>query len=150
PRSSEVSSGRNRRCILPFHNVLRCIEDRINPPAPWFSETVYRWKLEVEWLPIGVQDQVEEQFFFSNLRTECQAMRIIAPVRLVEFYAMPSLIRPLDQLVQTLAFTLRARLSQQTPLDEQSHEPMYIRMFVNQSPVQPTDLVVLTVGVVVA
>ena len=37
------------------------LEGRVDPAAPWdFACLIQRWQLEIEWLPIGVKDQVIE------------------------------------------------------------------------------------------
>src|SRR3989442_15927955 len=77
-------------------------------------------------------------------------MRPIAPVGVIEFYAVPGLLRLTEQLIQTLAPVFGLEISQQPPLNEQFHEAVYIGMLRDQCPIEPTGVVVLAVSVVVA
>ena len=63
---------------------------------------------------------------------------------------MPRLDGFVDQLVQGLPFALVVQIPQQPSLNEQFYEPMDIRVFVDERPVKPADLVILAVRVIVA
>ncbi len=56
------------------------------PPAP------IRWQLELERLPVRVQDHVHEQPVLPELRGEREAVGVLAPVRLPELHAVPRLV----------------------------------------------------------
>src|SRR3954452_5730217 len=77
-------------------------------------------------------------------------MGILAPVRLPDLHAVPCLAGSTDQLTQTPALALMLPVAQAPPRIEQGHEPMHIRMLLDQRPVEPADFVVLAVSVVVA
>src|SRR3546814_18439653 len=55
-----------------------------------------------------------------------------------------------EQLVQAHALALMLHVSQEPPRVEQGYEPVQVRMLLDQRPVEPTDLAVLAVGIVVA
>ena len=86
----------------------------------------------------------------AKFRTERQAVRAGAPVRLLQFHAVPGLFRIPEQLVQAHAPALMLHVPQQTAGDQQFDEPVHVGVLGEQRPVEPTGLVVLAVGVVVA
>ena len=77
-------------------------------------------------------------------------MRPIAPVGFAEFYAVPGFDCLQEKLVQALALIFGIDVSQQPPRNEQFHKTVQIRMLRDQGPIEPTGLIVLAVGVVVA
>ncbi len=101
-------------------------------------------------LPIGIQDDVNEVSFLLHLATERDAVRLRTPVRLPDFDAMPRFIRLPDQLGQAYALALVLHVPQEPSRIEERHEPMHICVFGDQRPVEPVDVVVMAVGVVVA
>ncbi len=70
------------------------------------------WQLEFERFPISVEDELERQVFFGQLRTERQAVRLLAPVRLAELDAMPGLAGAAQELVQTPSLALTVHFAQ--------------------------------------
>ena len=54
------------------------------------------------------------------------------------------------QFIQRFTLALGVLISQKPSLDKQLHKAVYVGVFVEQGPVEPTDFVVLAVGVVVA
>ena len=72
----------------------------INPPAPPTRASLAdRGQLEVERLPISVQDQVHHELLRADLHGERDAPRLIAPVRLVQPGAVPGFLRRLNEPV---------------------------------------------------
>src|SRR5208283_2758209 len=106
-------------------------------------------QLEFERFPISIEDEMERQVFFGQLRTECQAVRLLAPVRLVKLDAMPGLAGAAQELVQTPPLALSVHFAQGPARSQELDEPMETRVLPHQVPVKPTGLVVLAVGVVV-
>src|SRR5690349_16327845 len=76
-------------------------------------------------------------------------MRAMAPIRLVHLDAMPCFLGLGKQLNQAHPPALALRITQQTPPDEQPDEPMYVGMSGEKRPIEPTDLAILTIGVVI-
>ena len=56
----------------------------------------------------------KQAFVPFELRAERQAVRVRAPVRLIEFDAVPGFVRLLEQLVQTHTLALMLHVPQQT------------------------------------
>lgn len=101
---SPIDAARNGWGCPPFADVIGRIEGRVDPPAPWVFGPIRReWQLEVERLPIRVQDQVKAQFLRGDLCGERQAVRPGAPVGLAKPHAVPGPARPPEQLVQAQA-----------------------------------------------
>ena len=94
---------------MPRDNVQGRVERCVDPSTPWISAAIgHRSQLEMKRLPIGVQDHVKEDSFLSQLAVERHAVRMLAPVRLPDFDAMPGLVhlrmvvrekRPLSKIV---------------------------------------------------
>ena len=79
---------------MPWNDVEGRVEGRIDPSTPWIRAAVaHRRQLEIERLPIGVQDQVEEESFLPQLRADRHTVRMLAPIRLSELDAVPSFVR---------------------------------------------------------
>ena len=114
-----VNSARNQWRFLPFDDIKWRVEGSVDPPAPGiFLPVPCRWEFAIEWLPIGIQDHVDEQSFPSNLQAHCQAVGITAPVRLFELYSVPGDIGFAEQLVQGLALVFSFQVSQQPSSNE--------------------------------
>src|ERR1700740_3367627 len=75
---------------------------------------------------------------------------MVAPVWLVELYAMP-VHRPLaNQLNQRHPLAFWGGVSKQSPRDEQLHKAMHVRVPPEQGPIDPIHVVILTVSVVIS
>src|SRR4051812_972072 len=90
------------------------------------------------------------QFLAGQIKIEGYAMRARAPVRLIESHTVPRFPSLVQHLVQTHAPTLNTYIPQQTPCDQQSHKSIDINVPSDQTPIEPTVLIVLTICVVVA
>ena len=146
-----ISQSRNSRSLLPGDDVVWCLPSGINPALPRVPiALVQRRQFEVERFPVRVQDQVEQEFVLANLRRKRQTSRVIAPVRLVQADPVPGEVRFPEQAVQARPLALVLRVVQQSPGDEQLQKTMYIRVLLEQRPVEPTGFVVLAIGVIVA
>ena len=103
-RLGAIDMPGNRLCLLPLDDVVRGVESGINPAAPWiFACAIQSRQLEIERLPIGVQDHVKEQSFLADFHRKRNAMRMFAPVRLIKFDAVPSQVHATEELVQAYA-----------------------------------------------
>ena len=88
----------------PIHDVVRGIEERVDPPPPWRVDAVGDGRqLELERLPVRVQNGVEGHAMHRELRREGNAVRRRAPVRLVELDAVPGDVGLPDDLAQRLS-----------------------------------------------
>ena len=95
----------NRLCHLPLDDVVRGVEGCVNPAPPLiFAWAIHLRQLEIERLPIGVEDHVKEQSFLPDFNREGNAMGILAPVRLIKFDSVPDQVHATEELVQ--AYTL--------------------------------------------
>ena len=72
------------------------------------------------------------------------------PVGLVELHPMPDYLRLLEELVQSQSGVIPGNVALQAGRDQTPDKPEQAGMFIDKVPVEPADLVVLTVGVVVA
>src|SRR5262249_30729677 len=149
-RAAPIGAARYRGSGLPFFDVVRRVEGGVDPTSPSIFTVIRIRQLEVERLPIGIQDCVKQELLVSVFRGECQGMRRIAPVWLPEFYAVPRSNSSSEKLVEAEILGLRLRIKQQTSRIEERHEPMHIGVFLDQRPVKPTGLVIMAIGVVVA
>ena len=72
-------------------------------------------QFEVERFPIRIHHQLNKQFLLLKLSSKRQAVRPIAPVRLIELHTVPGLACFPEQLIQALSLFLGLDVSQQTP-----------------------------------
>jgi hypothetical protein len=93
---------------------------------------------------------MDKQSFLLKLRAECHTVRRLAPVRLIQFYAMPALVCLANQFVKTHSPALVLGAPHEPPRDEELYETVNTGMFRHQSPVEPADFIVLAVSVVIA
>src|SRR5207247_3315298 len=111
-RLGPVGRAGNRLCGLPLEDVVRGVKSCVNPATPWVSPRLIRLRqLEIERLPIGIQDHVKEQPFLGDFRGECNAVRTLAPVRLAKFHTVPGEVRPPEALAQAHALALGLSVS---------------------------------------
>ena len=85
---------------MPLNNVMRRVHGRVNPAAPWAAKFLIQPRqFKLERFPMRVQDEVNDFFWVLQFRAEYDAVRLTAPVRLEEFYAVPGFVRLAKQLV---------------------------------------------------
>src|SRR5450755_3593558 len=106
-----ISLAGERRSGLPGYDIFGSSTRRIDPLAPLPSCAEW-WQLEIERLPVGVNYQVHVLPFLSKFSIKREAVRIIAPVRVSELYAVPRLPRPLDQLIESSSRSLMLHVPQ--------------------------------------
>src|SRR5262249_8210512 len=87
---------------------------------------------------------------FGQLGTEGDTVRIIAPIRLVELYSMPTSYSGADQLIQSHLLAFRVGVTEAPRRDEGLHKPLQISVLRSQRPIEPAGIVVLAIRVVVA
>src|SRR5262245_30370813 len=107
-------------------------------------------QLELQRTPVRVKDEVKQSILVRRFNGDRQAVRRVAPVGLIQLDAVPDSLRFPELLNEALALTLAVQGATQAPLAEQADEPVQVRMFLKQRPIEPTRFIVLTVGVVVA
>src|SRR4030095_8995148 len=93
---------------------------------------------------------MKEQFFLSEFRRECKAVRMFAPVRLIKFHTMPGQVHTAQQLVQANTVPLGLRVSQNASCVEQGNKTMDVRVLCEQRPIEPAGFVILAIGVVIS
>jgi len=144
-----VDMARDGLGCIPRENVLRRLEGCVDPAAPWgFACVRHAGQLEIERVPICVEDQVMEQPFAAALDGDGDAVRILAPVGLTHLDAVPGQVRQVQELVE--AHAGRVNVPQEPLRVELDHETMNILMFREQCPIEPARFIVLTIGVVVS
>ena len=157
-RHHVILNPRHQRSRRDIHNVLGRLARRVDPALPARHGVLrHRRQVEVECLPIGVEHQVKPERQVTRTRPNGagKAVRILTPVRLAEPDAVPLEVGAAQKLVEARSDALRGPDLYPLPPseamgDRRSHEAMNIRMPLEQAPVQPADLVVLTIGVIVA
>src|SRR5215813_13128194 len=122
-RSRSVASAGDGGRRLPGQDVIGRRERGIDPAAPRHGLRMrQRRQLEVQRLPVGIEDQVHEESFFAELGEQGKAVGLLAPVGLTQLHAMPGLGRPVDELVQAHAPALGPRISPEAAAVEQLYE----------------------------
>ncbi len=84
----------------------------------------------------------------ARLETQCSAMR--RPNRAGSVSRRATIRSRFEHLDQTDAILFMYRAAQHAPRAEQADEAMHVRVLREPCPIEPTDLVVLAIGVVVA
>src|SRR4030095_6888052 len=92
---------------------------------------------------------MKEQFFLSEFRRECKAVRMFAPVRLIKLHTMPGHVHAAQELVQANTVPLGLRVSQNASCVEQGNKTMDVRVLCEQRPIEPASFVILAIGIVV-
>jgi len=108
-----VAIARNRRGRLPIHDVLWTRERRVDPPSPGSFGRHWR-QLKFQRLPVAIHDEVHHQLLFPQLRAEGDAALVRSPIGLVEFHAMPGLVRLLDEFGQARSLLLMRHVTKQS------------------------------------
>ena len=93
---------------------------------------------------------MEEQPLLAKLRAQGDAVRTVAPIRLVQFHAVPGPVRLPQEGVEAHALTLVLHVPQRSPRGQQAHEAVDVGVLLQERPVEPGGRVVVAVGVVVA
>ena len=74
-RLGPIGIAGNRRRCLPWEDIVRGVKGCVDPAAPWvFACLIHSRQLEIERLPIGVQDHVKEQLFLADFHGEGNAV----------------------------------------------------------------------------
>src|SRR6516165_10379310 len=76
-----IRMGCNRWSALPGDDVVRRVEGRVDPSTPRAPSADAR-QLELERLPVRVQDDMEKKALPAKLRTQGDAVRTVAPIGL--------------------------------------------------------------------
>src|SRR5947199_10557399 len=99
----------DRGSMVPVDDVVRRVEERVDPAPPWCAR-----QLELERLPIRVEDDVKRHTIDRQLRREGKAVRGGAPVRSIERDAVPGDIGLPDQLAQDQPLSLALGLERES------------------------------------
>src|SRR3954471_8735930 len=96
-RSSSICEGLNDGSFRPIDNVMGRIHINVAPSMPQSYIAIARGRqFKFKRLPVGIEYEVDEEIFACEVSTQRDAVRITAPVRFVEFHAMPAFARPCD------------------------------------------------------
>src|SRR5215831_1945254 len=88
--SHSIRAGGDRRRPIPFDDVVWGVEEGVDPTVPGKSAVLGDlWQLELEQLPVGVEDRVNGHALRRQPRGERDTVRGVAPVRLIEPHAVP-------------------------------------------------------------
>ena len=141
----------HRPAAAPLANVLRRFPAGVDPSPPRALELGgHRRNLESQRLPVGIEHPMQEP-----LHTRARAVA----ARLWEcgLQSGPSSFTPCQcrrvssrNSVSVASRSAVSRSGSKAAGQEQLHEPPQSRVLLHQGPVEPTDLVVLAIGVVVA
>ena len=88
--------------------------------------------------------------FALQFPADCDAVRKRRPIRLIEFHAVPSKFLFAENLAQTQAVAFMFHVAHHTALNQQLHKPEEVGMFGQQIPVEPTRIIILAVGIIIA
>src|SRR5512144_2083800 len=80
---------------------------------------------------------------------EGDAVRVMAPVGLTQLCPVPLQACPAEELVEGQVGVLHRNVALQAGANQQLHEAMDIGMPLEQTPIEPANLVVLAVGIIV-
>src|SRR5215831_4422759 len=150
-RLRQISRFRHLGRGFPGGDVVGGNERRVDaaPPAVPVSAR-RRGQLESQRLPVGVEDAVEQEPAAQRFKREGQGAGSDAPVRTMELRAMPLDLGLLQQLVQAQALVLGQDVALVAEGDELFDEPVHVGVAREETPVEPRELPVLTIRIVVA
>src|SRR5262249_10349166 len=97
--SYPIDLAGNHRCVLPWHYVQGRVErsvDPSHPSMPLLSGEGGQFKIKR--LPKGVENEVGKQVLPLQFNAECNTVRFMAPVWLVEFDPVPACKSFFEQL----------------------------------------------------
>src|SRR6476646_4115615 len=77
-------------------------------------------------------------------------MRMARPVRLIQMNSMPSDFGGLQKLIQAHGELGFCHISQQTSLNQDLYKAKEICIFLQEAPVEPADLIVLAISIVIS
>jgi hypothetical protein len=127
------------------------VERGIDPATPPLQMVVgHRRQLERQSFPIGVEHPVEQKAGEQAPQREGEGVRVVAPVRAFERHPVPLDGRPVKELIKAERRHFRHDVTAVAKSDERFHESMDIDMPRQQTPVEPADIGVLTVRIIVA
>src|SRR6516162_3338741 len=136
--------------VGPAANIIGRIQERVDTASPWTLCSVERWNFELQRLPVGVDHDVQREPVPEQPDGSCEAMRFVAPVWSIQFDSVPLPRLSTEKLVERHIESLDGKIAVHPERDERLDKAVNIRVLLDQYPVKPGHLVVLTEGVVVA
>src|SRR5262249_45191849 len=94
-------------------------------------------QVKVESFPKRVQNEVDAQLLWAELECQRNAVRIFAPVGLVEFCPVPGVNGLFEEVVQADAIFFVVHGSDSSTSEEQTHEPQHVGVRFEQIPIEP-------------
>src|ERR1700722_13916500 len=114
-RSSQVRRANDRPPFLPCDDVLRWLKAGIEAPLPL---PAFLRQFEIERLPPRVEYPVNEDPVLHDLRGQRDAVRRMAPVRLIQSNAVPRLAGFAEKVDQRFRAWLLGHIARETALDQ--------------------------------
>ena len=130
-----------------FHDIHRARLRGVDHPAPGSMRRRNRGHLEVQCLPVRVENQKVR--ISAPLCGERYAVRAVAPIRAVRLDPVPGDFCFFQKSLQREVFALIEPVGPSQG-QQQAGKPENSRMAMSQRPIQPGRFVVLAVGVVVS
>jgi hypothetical protein len=109
---------------------VRRIEESVDPSPPRLLTGFDGWReLELQALPVRVDDDVKQYSFLRELCRERHAVRIVTPIRLVKSDAVPDQVGLPDQLIEGDPVLLGLIAAQHPARIERRDEPVQLGPF---------------------
>src|SRR5262249_36007206 len=144
-----ISRRGHERTLHPRADVIRRRESCVDTAAPVWTVRGNSRELESQRLPIGAQHSMEQKTAVQAPQRKSQGVRLLAPVGAVARTPVPFDLPPTQELIEGRRGLLHQYIAALPKLVETPHEPVNIRVPFEQAPVEPADLAVLAVGIVI-
>src|SRR5512138_3895208 len=93
--------------LAPRDDVIRALRSRVDPTTPRaIAPLSRRRQLKIQWFPVSIQDEVQENPLLTKLRGKREGVRPVTPVGLTEPHSVPDFARLPDQPVEAPPFIL--------------------------------------------
>ena len=130
---------------------IRRLQGGVEDPAPVAASPFGAGRqLERQGFPVGIQHEVQPETPLHHPGHDRERVGLLAPIRLLEPHAMPLDLCLAQELVEAEAGLLGRGVPDQPEPDELLHESVEVCVPRDEGPVEPAELAVLAVGVVVA
>ncbi len=135
------------RSFVPWDNIVWGLQSRIDPSAP---RVLALWQLEFLRFPMRVESEVDHKVLLFELPAECDGIGSVAPIGAIRLQPMPSLRGTAQHFREPDPTLFVSDVTGCALLAQQSREPKNIFVSNEIGPVEPADVIVLAIGVVVA
>src|SRR5208337_146516 len=151
-RVNQITRAGNLLGFSPGGDVIRSPKMSIQPaiPASLFTFLEAR-KLKFQRFPISIEDKVAKKTALRVLDADRQAVIFVAPALLIQADAMELDLQAGEYLVEGRELRIaQVWVRMQADGDQLLGEPMDIAVFFKPGPIQPANLIILTIGIVIA